>query len=129
MAERGLVPLSAITTRPLTRQEISVLLHQLIDNAFLLDDPVLKADLEFFLKEFGIDLSFHYQNRFPSDSIKSDAEAQTTFLSHWRLYYHFSKNDYLVFDPIIAIEGVGGDGKSVSRRGWGIQMYGAYRQV
>lgn len=127
LAQRGLIPLQVITSRPISRFQVADYLHQLSSQSISLDDPILTEDLKYYQKEYAPDLLFFHLQLNP---IREQSFTGKGFpLAHRRLFSLVTPDHYLVVDPLARIRGDGGETKEILRRAWGVQMWGAYGPI
>ena len=145
-AVRGLIPLSTTTKQPITRLQVAEYLLDIAGQYHKIDDEILKADLEYYLREFAWDIE-----RIKSDATLPKRRLRSTAINvsdiigkpHRHLSCFRAEKFSFVFDPVIwggydiedehkifknikKIRFIG-DGKKIFRRATGIQFRGYIR--
>jgi len=126
-AARGVLPMSCTTLKPLSRSEISLLLHGVVSGFDKLNDKVLMADLDYYFSEYSLDVErLNKSDRVPQRQVRSVLYNPAKALNspHW----HFSaiNSDYFSFvcDPVGRIQWDFSDDRTILRRASGLQFRG-----
>ncbi len=130
-AVRGILPIWSVSRRPLSREAVGGMLRQAALQYHRLDDRVLEADLDYFLREFANDVKVR-----PDSALSEMRTLRSTRYNpaaalenpHWHTAEVRSDQISLVFDPLIWFCGDWGEDKSIFRRAAGIQFRGDYRE-
>lgn len=130
-AVRSLISINTTNIRPLTRYDVAGLLMSSASKCNSLNDPVLKADLSYFLREFAWDVlrwrsERGNQQRRPG-SVSLDINSILS-KPHKHLKSVSSGEMNFVFDPVVRFRVDADKDRTVVRRAAGIGFYGNVSQ-
>lgn len=125
---RGLLPPDVALTKPLTRAEVGRLLLDVAFRRPELDDRVLEADLDYYLREFAWDIR---QSGLPTEpsgrTLRPVDYSPATALDnpHRHLSAVYTDGFIFLIDPVAWVRTDANSNETVLRRGSGIQFRGA----
>ncbi len=124
-AERGILPANISTIKLLSYAEVSSYLWRVADSYPLLSkDKVLVDDLNYFLREYAIDLKDKVEEQRHLRSV-GWSPSRALENPHWRLFHLQNQQGYIIFDPVIGMRVDYGE-KRIIRRGSGVKFYGRF---
>ncbi|MDP8237465.1 MAG: capsule assembly Wzi family protein [Candidatus Hatepunaea meridiana] len=127
---KGILPVWSINTRPVSRVKIAKLLGKVVTFYPHLDDKILEADLDYYLREFAYDF------RTASDTVNTRARRLRLVRykpeialnnPHWHVTAFEMEQFRFIFDPLIWFRYDTGSDESIFRRATGIQFRGDYK--
>ena len=129
---RDILPVWSVTAKPVSRRTIGRLLMKTASHFHELDDQILKADLNYYLRQFAEDIKSDKGSADDKLGVRTLRSAK--YSPQWALdkpHWHavsFSKKQFrFTFDPLIDAAFDMGEDTEIFRRSHGIQFRGAFR--
>jgi len=128
-AVRGMLPIWAVSVRPVSRLEVGRMLYLAAFSFPKLNDRVLEADLDYFIREFAWDIerlepSDDGPKRMPRPTRYNPSAALKS--PHWHLSGLRSDRFSFILDPVGWAGIDADDDKTIFRRATGIQFRGNF---
>lgn len=129
--ERGILPVWSVNTRPISRSDVGRMLKIVTIDYPRLDDRILEADLDYYLREFAFDIES------VSDSVaRGSRTLRLTRYNpekaledpHWHAATLKGDKHSFVFDPLISFRYDIARDDNIFRRATGIQFRGDYKR-
>jgi len=123
---RGIIPVSTTVTKPLSRARIGGILRDIMGKYSKLNDAILEAELDYYIREFATDFVLHDSNSKSRRSVRAVSYNPADALSnpHWHAADWSKENFSFVFDPIISADWNDNGSKTIFRRSTGIKFRG-----
>ncbi len=137
-AARGIIPLQTTTTQPLSRIEIGRMLMQINSDRSEIEDRTIRADIDYFIKEFAWDIDRFSEVESLSEifvkdikeiflSIFSISQKESDLTQHWHMSATRKGKFHFIFDPLIWAEyNISENDTNIFRRATGIQFRGSF---
>ncbi len=129
---KDMLPVWSINVRPVSRQRIGEILQLVKKQYSPLDNAILEAELNYYLREFGHDIAVGVDTSASNVRILRSIRYQperTQNEPHWHAAVVEKDRFSLIFDPLIWFSCDGDEEKSIFRRATGIQFRGAYKSI
>ncbi|NQU06213.1 MAG: hypothetical protein HQ568_08990 [Calditrichaeota bacterium] len=126
---RGLLPIGSVSTRPIPRAYVGRMLLRISTGYHKLNDRILEADLDYYLREFALDIAILRESPKPNvRTLRQVGYSPEIALKdpHWHMTAFRTENSSFIFDPLISFRYDMTDDNCITRRATGIQFRGDY---
>ncbi|MFC2149970.1 hypothetical protein ACFLQV_00555 [Calditrichota bacterium] len=126
---KELLPLSTLSTQPLSRSDIAMILYAVTKSDNSLMDNNLQQDMDFYCKEYSKEIIAISKNQIINDAVRTVRRADGGITGkaregHWHIWQRESEEFSIVFDPIVRFSIDADDEYTILRRTTGIALHG-----